>query len=146
MSATLATASFGERMPTQEEVTSAAEALTAIERNRNDDKTLTIGEARISRTLVDLITDVFSIIARGDTVTLAPLARQLTTQEAADLLNVSRPFLIRLIDRKELSCTYTGTHRRLALGDVLAYKSQRSEGRQAAMAEMQHLAEDLDGS
>ena len=144
MSAPLTNVDFGERMPTPEEVTSAAEALTAIERSRNEDKTLTIEEARISATLVDLITEVFSIIARGDTVTLAPLARQLTTQEAADLLNVSRPFLIKLIEREELPCTYTGTHRRLALGDVLAYKARRSEGRRAAMTEMQEIAEDVD--
>ena len=134
---------FRGRIPTDEEITSAAEALTAIENSRNVDRTLNIGEARISATLVDLITDVMSIIARGDTLTLAPLSRQLTTQEAADLLNVSRPFLIKLIEQNELSCTYTGTHRRLSLGEVLQYKSARSQGRRAALKEMQDLAEEL---
>lgn len=134
---------FRGRIPTDEEITSAAEALTAIENSRNVDKTLNIAEARISSTLVDLITDVMSIIARGDTLTLAPLSRQLTTQEAADLLNVSRPFLIKLVEQKELSCTYTGTHRRLSLGEVLQYKASRSQGRKAALNEMQDLAEEL---
>lgn len=134
---------FQDRIPTQEEVTSAAEALTAIENSRNADNTIDIADARISASLVDLITDVMSIIARGDTLTLAPLSRQLTTQEAADLLNISRPFLIKLIDQKVLSCTYTGTHRRLSLGEVLQYKATRSAGRKSALQEMQELAEDL---
>lgn len=134
---------FRGRIPTDEEITSAAEALTAIENSRNPDRTLNIADAKISATLVDLITDVMSIIARGDTLTLAPLSPQLTTQEAADLLNVSRPFLIKLIEQKELSCTYTGTHRRLSLGEVLQYKSERSHGRRTALKEMQELAEAL---
>ena len=136
-------ADFRDRIPTQEEITSAASALTAIENSRNADKTLEIADAKISASLVDLITDVMSIIARGDTLTLAPLSRQLTTQEAADLLNVSRPFLIKLIDQGKLTCSYTGTHRRLPLGEVLMYKSERAAGRGAALKEMQDLAEDL---
>ncbi len=136
-------ADFQERVPTPEEISSAAEALTAIENSRNVDKTLDIAEARISASLVDLITDVMSIIARGDTLTLAPLSRQLTTQEAADLLNVSRPFLIKLIDEEKLTCTYTGTHRRLSLGEVLDFKSNRSTSRRVALREMQDISEDL---
>ena len=135
---------FRDRIPTQEEITSAAEALTAIEQSRNDDGTLDIAGARISGTLIDLIGEVFSIIARGDTLTLAPLSRQLTTQEAADLLNVSRPYLIKLIEQGVLQCTYTGTHRRLSLGEVLEYKAERSEARKTAMQELQSIAEDLE--
>ena len=139
-----ALADFGDRIPTPEEIDSAADALSAIEKSRNEDNTLTIESARLSATLVDLMTDVLSIVARGETLHLVPLSRQLTTQEAADLLNVSRPFLIKLIDRHELPCTYTNTHRRLSLQDVLAYKLKRSEGRRAALKEMQDIAEELD--
>ena len=67
----------------------------------------------------------------------------MTTQEAADFLNVSRPHLIKLIDQKLLPCEMTGTHRRLALKDLLVYKAKRSEGRKAALQEMQDIAEDL---
>ncbi len=134
---------LGERLPTPEEVDSAAGAMTAIETNRDADGTLAIGEIKLSASLVDLMSDLFSIIARGETVTLAPLSRQLTTQEAADLLNVSRPFLIKLIDRGELECEMVGTHRRIALKDVLTYKTKRSKGRRAALSEMQSIAEDL---
>lgn len=146
MSAELANADFGERIPTPEETSSAAEALTAIENCRNADRTIDIGEARLSASLVDLMTEVLSIVARGDTVTLAPLSRLLTTQEAADLLNVSRPYLIKLIKQDVLPCTFTGTHRRLSLGDVLKYKNERTKGRRAALNELQSIAEDLDES
>lgn len=134
---------FGDRLPTPEEIDSAAGAMTAIETNRNDDGALQIGDALLSSSLVDLVSDLFSIIARGDTVTFAPLSRQLTTQEAADLLNVSRPHLVKLINDKVLNCEMVGTHRRLALRDVIAYKSRRSIGRKSALSEMQELAESL---
>lgn len=135
---------LGERLPTPEEVDSAAGAMTAIEINRDTDGTLAVGNIRLSASLVDLMSDLFSIIARGETVTLVPLSRQLTTQEAADLLNVSRPFLIKLIDQGELNCEMVGTHRRIALRDVLTYKAKRSEGRRMALSEMQDIAEDLE--
>lgn len=142
----LPSADFGERLPTPEEVSSAAEAMTAIELGRAPDRTLEIGGVKLSAPLVDLVSDLFSIIARGETVTLVPLSRQLTTQEAADLLNVSRPYLIKLIDRGEIPHEMVGTHRRLSLADVLKYKARRSEGRRAALKEMQDIAEDLEES
>lgn len=137
-------ADFGERLPTAEEVDSAAGAMMAIETSRDDDGSLTIGGTKLSPSLVDLMSDLFSIVARGETVTLVPLSRQLTTQEAADLLNVSRPFLIKLIDQGTLSCEMVGTHRRVALKNVLTYKAKRTAGRRTAMAEMQDIAEGLE--
>ncbi len=134
---------FGNKLPTPEEIDSAADALTAIENTLNSDRSLNIGDATISASLVDLITDLLSIVARGETVTLAPLSRRLTTQEAADFLNVSRPHLIKMIDQQVLPCEMTGTHRRLALKDLLEYKAKRSAGRNAALKEMQDIAEDL---
>lgn len=140
----IAAAGFDERLPTQNEIDSAAEALTAIANSRNPDGSLTIYDATLSASLADLINDLLSIIARGQTVTLAPLSRMLTTQEAADLLNVSRPYLIKLIKEEALDCEMTGTHRRLRLGDVLAYKEQRSQKRRDALQEMQDIAEDIE--
>lgn len=142
----LANPDFGDRLPTPEEVDSAADAMTAIETGRLPDGALEIGGVKLSASLVDLIADLFSIIARGETVTLVPLSRQLTTQEAADLLNVSRPHLIKLIDQGKLGCEMVGTHRRIALSDILKYKTERSQGRRAALKEMQEIAEDLEAS
>ena len=135
---------FGERLPTAEEIDSATEALTAIENGRTSNGALPIGEALLSSPFVDLITDLLSIVARGETVTYAPISRRLTTQEAADLLNVSRPHLIKLLKNGEIEHEMVGTHRRVALRDVLDYKARRGAGRKTALAEMQDIADALD--
>ncbi len=140
---THAPADFDTRFPTPEEIDSAAEALTAIETTRREDGTLLIGAAALSRSLVDFITDFLSIVARGETVTIAPLSRRLTTQEAADMLNVSRPHLIKLLERNDIDHEKVGTHRRILLQDVLDYKARRSAGRRQALQEIQDLADDL---
>ena len=137
-------ADFGDRLPTAEETVSAAEALTAIANSRTANGALPIGEALLSSSLVGLITDLLSIVARGETVTYAPISRRLTTQEAADLLNVSRPHLIKLLQKGEIDHEMVGTHRRVALRDVLDYKSRRSAGRRAALQEMQDITDALD--
>lgn len=130
-----------DRLPTPEEISSAADAMVAIEKHRDADGKLTIGDAKLSASLADMMSDLFSIIARGETVTLVPLSRQLTTQEAADLLNVSRPYLIKLIKDGVITCEMVGTHRRLALNEVLAYKAERSRKRESALQELQELSE-----
>jgi excisionase family DNA binding protein len=69
---------------------------------------------------------------------------ELTTQEAADLLGVSRPYLIKLLEEGALPCTLTaGSHRRLRLADVLAYRRVRDRERRAALDEMSAEAERL---
>lgn len=130
-----------DRLPTPEEISSAADAMIAIEKHRDADGKLALGDAKLSASLADMVSDLFSIIARGETVTLVPLSRQLTTQEAADLLNVSRPYLIKLISEGALPCEMVGTHRRLALSAVLAYKAERSQKRADALQELQDLSE-----
>lgn len=140
----LTLADLADRAPTPAEIDNAADAVTAIARQKRPDGTLVIGDLTLSAPLVELMSDLFGIVARGDTATFVPLSRRLTTQEAADLLNVSRPFLIKLIDQGKLVCEMAGTHRRLALSDVLRYKADRSTGRRKALAEMQDIAEDLD--
>lgn len=68
---------------------------------------------------------VVMYLARRNGVTLVPRGVQLTTQSAADLLGVSRPHLISLIERGEIRCKKVGTHRRLDLSDVLAFRDER---------------------
>lgn len=92
-----------------------------------------------------MLSRIVEVLARGDAVTVVPVGKELTTQQAADLLNVSRQYLIRLLDQGTIPFTKTGRHRRLRIEHVLAYKEQRDTERQAALAELVQFTEDCGG-
>jgi excisionase family DNA binding protein len=88
---------------------------------------------------------IIETLASGQSITLVPHGQELTSQEAADLLMVSRPHLIKLLDRGELPFHRVGTHRRIKIEDVLAYRERRHAERDAAMTELTRLSEELPG-
>jgi excisionase family DNA binding protein len=88
---------------------------------------------------------IVDAMARGQSITLVPHDKELTTQDAADLLYVSRPHLIKLLDAGELPFHRVGTHRRIRIEDVLAYQKRRDQTRKAALDELARLSEELPG-
>ena len=74
-----------------------------------------------------ILTKVLEAMAQGKAVTVAPQEPQLTTQRVADLLGVSRPTVVRLIDSGELAATKVGKHRRILLTDALAFRDKRRD-------------------
>lgn len=84
-------------------------------------------------------------MARGQTITLVPHGKELTTQEAADLLHVSRPHLVKLLDDGVIDHYKVGTHRRVRIEDVLDYRERRAGVRRERLDELTRLSEELDG-
>ena len=77
---------------------------------------------------VQLLTRILTELAKGNAMTAYPIAAELTTQEAADLLNVSRPYLISLLDQQKIPYYKIGTHRRVALADVVGIPPEEPTG------------------
>jgi excisionase family DNA binding protein len=144
---------IGPITPTEEEAALAressrrlAELLDAAEgfRVRPSGAGKSGGDVVLPLPAVRLLAEILDQMAQGNAVTLIPTHAELTTQQAADLLNVSRPFLIKLIDQRKLPCRKVGKHRRIRLRDVLRFKQQSDRERQAALRELAAEGQDLD--
>jgi excisionase family DNA binding protein len=94
--------------------------------------------------VVEVLRDVVEAMAQGQAVTIAPVHQRLTTQEAADLLGISRPTVVKLLESGEIPFEQPGRHRRVRLADVLAYRERASSKRRAALDRMVEIADEGD--
>ncbi len=86
--------------------------------------------------LARLLIEIIGRMAEGKSVAIMSLGKELSPQEAAELLNVSRPFATMLFDRGDIPSRMVGTHRRALTSDVLAYKKRDEVARREALAEL----------
>ena len=133
--------------PTQAEATLAREAGILLKRvvgkrpavrlrlemegTEPDGEALSLPEAA-TRLLLHILDEM----ANGNAVALVPMHAELTTQQAADMLNVSRPFLVRLIEEGRLPHRKVGTHRRVRMDDLMAYRRRAEADRETAPTEL----------
>lgn len=90
-----------------------------------------------------LLLDILAQMAEGNAVSLIPIHPELTTQEAADLLNVSRPYLVALLEEGKIPHRKVGTKRRVLAKDILEYKDQIDKSRLKVLEELSKQAQDL---
>lgn len=90
-----------------------------------------------------LLLDILAELAEGNAVRVVPIHAELTTQEAADMLNVSRPHLVKLLEEGALPFHRTGKHRRIRFADLMDYRAQRIEASEQAMTELAQQAQEL---
>jgi excisionase family DNA binding protein len=103
------------------------------------DETKQPSEITLTPGLSKLLTELLRHIGSGDAVTLVPVSQMLSTQQAADILNVSRPFLISLLDKGEIEHELVGRHRRIKAEALFAYKRARNARRRTALADLAAL-------
>lgn len=118
-------------------IASGGSKLKVIDEDAREPLEVTLGPA-----LSSLFMEVLRHVGRGDAVTIVPVGQMLTTQQAADILNVSRPFLISLLDKGEIAYSLVGRHRRIEAEHLFAYKKARDEKRGRALARLAELDAD----
>ena len=94
--------------------------------------------------VLQILLDVLSEMSKGNAISLIPHHQEVSTQEAANLLNVSRPFLVGLLEKGQIPFRKVGAHRRVLLTDVLAYREKTEELRTQALDELTALSQEED--
>lgn len=101
------------------------------------------GEAiQIPDSVYQVLRQAVHAMALGQAISIVPQEQELTTQQAADFLNVSRPFLIKLLEQGEIPHIKVGTHRRIRSQDLMRYKEQRDIKRQEGLKELTQFLQD----
>ena len=144
-----------ERLPTEDESTEAKELsrslakLGGAERVRLNVKSIGKEKGAVEDLVLPgkyfaMLIDILSEISQGNAVSLIPIKAELTTQQAADILNVSRPYLVKLLESGKIPHHKVGTHRRIYFKDLLDYKKKIDKARSDTLDELAQLSQELD--
>ena len=142
---------FGGRLPSEQEKEAANQLRTLLAAHLSgearlkvvDEETQKPADVTLAPALTEILMELLRHVGRGDAVTLVPVSRMLTTQQAADILNVSRPFLVSLLEKKAIPFTLVGRHRRIRADDLFEYKRGRDAGRSKALDELAEIDSEL---
>ncbi|MBR9776813.1 MAG: helix-turn-helix domain-containing protein [Cytophagales bacterium] len=97
----------------------------------------------IPKKALTLLSAIIQNMAEGKTISIVPSNSEVSTQQAADMLNVSRPHLIKLLETKIIPFKKVGSHRRILLKDIIDYKEQLTKQREAQLDFLSTQAQDL---
>lgn len=139
---------FFDRLPDKAETENAEQLRKIVVSHINDDGSTTLSVSMHGGTVQHLallpavtssLLNVLELVSSGRGFQTIPIDSELTTQRAADLLNVSRPYLVKLLDEGEIPHVKTGRHRRVRANDLFAYKEKRDETRSNALSELARM-------
>lgn len=97
----------------------------------------------IPKKALALLSAILQIMAEGKTISIVPSNSEVSTQQAADMLNISRPHLVKLLEAKQIPFKKVGSHRRVLLKDIIEYKEQLAKQREAQLDFLSNQAQDL---
>lgn len=137
---------------TDHDITLARQSVLALSRQLAADADcptrLVVGEGELTQIVlpafaVSVLVETLEHLAKGQEVKVFPVAYEITTQEAAEMLYVSRPFLVQLLESGQIPFRKVGKHRRIRREDVEAYKRKTDEARHRVLDELQAQAQEL---
>lgn len=132
-------------MPSLYERELAAQSSRILSRLNQEELSVEVEGERLvlPRAVVGLLSKILKEMSLGNAVTIFPIHAELTTQEAAEFLNVSRPYLVNLLESGDIAFTKVGTHRRVKFLDLQEYKRKRDAESEEALTELTQQAQDL---
>jgi len=92
---------------------------------------------------LSLLGDILKAMSEGKPISIVPLATEVTTQSAAEMLGCSRPYLVKLLEEGKIPFTKVGKHRRIKFEDVIKYKNQMKEAQKKHLIELMNSDEEL---
>lgn len=101
------------------------------------------GEVTVPKTVIDLLFRIVSNMAEGRSITIISSGEEISTQQAAEVLNVSRPHLVKLLERGDIPYKRTGSHRKILLKDVMTYDSKLRRQRKKSLKLLADQAQEL---
>ena len=132
-------------VPSEDDAELAATASRGLARGSKESLRVRLeggDELTLPKSVTRLLSHVLMEMGQGNAVTIIPVHAELTTQQAADFLNVSRPYLISLLEKGLLPFHKTGTHRRVRFSDLCEYRDAVEKSREATMLELAKQAQE----
>lgn len=126
---------------------SAAELARLLKEHPNEDRAhlkLDGHDLVLPANALRLLKDILQQMAAGNGVSVIPKHAELTTQEAANMLNVSRPYIVKLLERGEIPFSKAGTHRRILFSDLMDYQKKTKQQTKESLDALAASAQELD--
>ena len=121
--------------------------ISTLDRLHNDHVEIEIEESEEKIVLplkaLNLLSEILKAMSKGNPVSIVPVATEITTQSAAEILGCSRPYLVKLLEEGKIKFTKIGKHRRIMYEDIMEYKSKMKKEQKKHLIEIMHADEDL---